>query len=132
MVNYKINYNKLDNIIKKTVEAINLGKQEIFEISENAQKMCLNLEEELNELRIQVKEIIETEEVLEEQLKESKKRLVITSRKHGKDIQEEIRKAYEKADNLRIQLAVKREQEQYLIKRRNELEARIKESYMTV
>lgn len=132
MASYRIDIKKLDSIIKKTIEAINLSKQEIFEISENARKECMNLEKELNELKNQVKEIIEIEEVLEEQLKESRKRLMLVSRNHHKHSQEEIRKAYEEADNYRIQLAVKREQEQYLVKRRNDLEVRIKEAYRTI
>jgi two-component system sensor histidine kinase DegS len=132
MANYKINIKKLDAIIKKTVEAIHMSKQEIFEISENARKECTTLEQELNELKAQVKEIIEVEEVLEEQLKESRIKLMIVSRNHHQYSQDEIQKAYEKADSLRIQLAVKREQEQYLVRRRNDLEVRIKDAYRTI
>ncbi len=46
--------------------------------------------------------------------------------------QEELKEAYEKADNLRVELAVKREMERFLIKRRNELEIRIKDTLKTV
>jgi two-component system sensor histidine kinase DegS len=57
---------------------------------------------------------------------------LLVNKNYDKYSQEELKKAYEKADNLRVELAVKREQEQHYIKRRNDLEVRIKESYKTI
>jgi len=54
------------------------------------------------------------------------------SRNYDKYSEEELREAYENADNIRVELAIKREREQYYIKRRNELEMRLKEAYKTV
>jgi len=130
--NYKIDITRLDNIIKKTVEVMNNSKAEIFDIVESAKSECRKLEEELKQLKEQLKEVIETVEVIEEELKESKRRLYLVNKYYGKHTQEELKKAYEKADNLRVELAVKREQEQHLIKRRNDLEVRLKETYRTV
>jgi len=50
------------------------------------------------------------------------------SRNYDKYSEEELREAYENADNIRVELAIKREREQYYIKRRNELEMRLKEA----
>ncbi len=132
MANFKIDVVKLDKIVKKTIEAINNSKNEIYDIAESARRECKRLEEELSQLKEQVKELIDTVEVLEVQLKESKKRLMLVNKSFGRYSQEELKDAYEKADNLRVELAVKREQEQFLIKRRNDLEVRIKEAYKTV
>lgn len=132
MASYKFDVVQLDKIIKKTVEAINSSKNEIFDIAENARKECKRLEEELGQLKQQVKELIETVEVLEHGLKDSKRKLMLANKNHEKYSQDDLRSIYEKADNLRIELAVKREQEQYYIKRRNDLEVRIKESYQAV
>lgn len=132
MVNIKVDIGKLDKIIKKTIEAINNSKAEIFDISESARRECKNLEKELAELKIQVKEHIELVEVMEAELKDSKRKLLLANKNYEKYSQEELKAVYEKADNLRIELAVKREQEQFFIKRRNELEVRIKEAYKTV
>jgi len=129
---YKIDIARLDNIIKKTVEVMNNSKAEIFDIVESARSECRKLEEELKQLKEQLKEVIETVEVIEEELKESKRRLFLVNKYYGKHTQEELKNAYEKADNLRVELAVKREQEQHLIKRRNDLEVRLKETYGTV
>lgn len=132
MVNYKLDVARLDKIIKKTIEAINNSKKEIYDIAESSRRECKRLEEELEMLKQQVKELIETVEFLEEELKESKRKLMLANKNYDRFSQEELKEAYEKADNQRIQLAVKREQEQFLIRRRNDLEVRIKDAYKTV
>ena len=132
MTDKKISFIKLDKIIKKTIDAINNSKNEIYDIAENAKKECKRLEEELNLLKIQVVELISTTETLEKELGDSKRKLLIANKNFSKYSQEELKQVYEKADNIRIELAVKREQEQFLIKRRNDLEVRIKDAYLTV
>jgi len=132
VANHKIDIKRLDLIIKKTIEAINNSRNEIYDIADNARKECNKLEEELFQLKLQVKEIIERVEVLETELKESKKRLMLVNRNFGKYSQEQLKEAYEKADKIRVELAVKREQERNLIKRRNELEIRLKDSLKTI
>lgn len=132
MPSFKIDIARLDKIIKKTIEAINSSKKEIYDIAENAKKECGKLEEELAQLKTQVTELIENVELLEADLKEAKRRLLLVNKNFYRYSQEELKEAYERADNLRIELAVKREMEQFLIKRRNDLEFRIKEAYKTV
>ncbi len=131
MANYKVDVANLDKIIKKTIEAINNSKVELFDIAENARKECGKLEQELKDLKAQTILLIENVELLENQLKASKKQLMLVSKNYDKYTEEETRQAYEKADNLRLELAVKREQEQFIIKRRNELEIRLKDSIRT-
>lgn len=132
MANFKLDVAKLNTIVKKAVEAIDISKTEIFEIAENARKECKRLDDELAFLKQQVKELIDHVAVLENDLKESRRKLLLVNKNYQNYSQEELKEAYEKADNLRIELAVKREQEQNLIRRRNELEVRIKDSYKTV
>jgi len=129
---YKIDVAQLDRIVKKTLKAINESKSEIYDIAENSRKECKRLEDELNALKDQVSRLISEVEVLEVALKESKRKLMLINKNFENYSQEELRQAYEKADNLRIELAVKREMEQFLIKRRNELEIRIKDAVRTV
>jgi two-component system, NarL family, sensor histidine kinase DegS len=132
MVNHKIDTIRMDKIVKKTIEAINASKNEIFDIADSARKESKRLEEELQMLKQQVKELIENVEVLESELKDSKRKLLLVNKNFEKYSQEELKSTYEKADNLRIELAVKRELEQHYIKRRNDLEVRMKESLKTV
>ncbi len=128
----KINIEKLDRIVKKTVDAINTGKQEIYDIADSARRESKKLEEELQQLKEHVKVLIDEVEVLEAELKDSKRKLMLANKNFENCSQEALKEAYEKADNLRVELAVKREQERYYLKRRNDLEIRIKESYSTV
>lgn len=132
MANYKVDIANLDMIIKKTVEAINNSKVELYDIAEGARRECKRLEEELQLLKKQTIEVIENVELLEVKLRESKKHLMVVSKSYDKYSEGEIRESYEKADNIRVELAVKREQEQYYIRRRNELELRLKEASKTV
>jgi len=121
----------LDRIVKKTIEAINNSKTELFEIAENARKECERLKRELEELKERAALLIDDVEFLESELKQVKRQLMIINKNYDKYTEEEAKQAYEKADSLRIELAIKREQEQYLIRRRNELEIRLKDSIRT-
>lgn len=132
MPGLKIDVVRLDKIIKKAIEAISSSKTEIYDIADSARKECKRLEEELKQLKEQVREHIEKVEQMEEELKESKRKLMAVNKNFSRYTQEELKDAYEKADNLRVELAVKREQEQFHIRRRNELEVRIKEAWKTV
>lgn len=131
MANYKVDVANLDKIIKKTIEAINNSKVELFDIAENAKKECGRLEQELRDLKDQTIELIDSVEILQEELKSSKKHLMLVSKNYDKYSEEETRNAYEKADNIRLELALKREKEQFFIKRRNDLEIRLKDSIRT-
>lgn len=132
LAGYKIDIGKLDKIVKKTIEAINNSKTEIYDIAESSRRECKRLDEELVMLKQQVRQLIDEVEVLEENLKESKRRLMLINRNFSNYSQEELKEAYEKADNIRVELAVKREMEHFLIRRRNDLEIRIKDAYKTV
>jgi two-component system sensor histidine kinase DegS len=132
MANFKLDISRMEQILNKTVDAINNSKKEIYDIAESARKECKNLEAELENLKKQVRDLIERVRSIEDELKASKKKLMLVNKNYDKFSEEELKKAYEKADNLRIELAVKREQEQFFIKRRNDLEKRLKEAYRTV
>jgi two-component system, NarL family, sensor histidine kinase DegS len=132
VTNHKLDFTRLDKIIKKTIEAIDTSKQEMCDIAESARREYRKLEEELQHLKKQVKELIDSVDFIENELKDSKRKLLLVNKNYEKYSQQELKEAYEKADNLRIELAIKREQEQHYIRRRNELEIRIKESFKTI
>ncbi|MDQ2087642.1 sensor histidine kinase [Herbivorax sp. ANBcel31] len=132
MANFKLDIANLDSIIKKTVEAINNSKSEIYDIAEGARKECGRLEYELEELKKLVLKTMSKVSFLENEMKESKKELMILSKNHDKHSEEKIKKAYEKTDELRVQLLISREMERHYINRRNDLEIRLKEAYKTL
>lgn len=117
---------KLDEIIKSTLETINESKNEILEISNFAKKEYIKLEEEFLRLRIEANYSIEKVDSLEIELKNSKNRLSRVSKDQVKYSQVDIKEIYFITDNLRIQLAVEKEKEYNIIKRRNELEVHLR------
>ncbi len=128
----KIDIGNLDIIVKKVIEVIDNSKEQIFDIAEIARKEVKRQEQELEKLKAELKEIFATIENLEKQLKESRRKLALLSKKFTNRSEKLLRDAYEQADKLRIDLAVKREQEHSCILLRNEIEIRLKETYKTI
>jgi two-component system sensor histidine kinase DegS len=117
---------RLNEIIKNTVEVIEKSKSEIFDIAEGARNECRLVEEELNLVRGQTLEIIRMADELKEQEQKSRHHLMIVSKNIKEFNEEDIRKAYDRAKDLQIQCIMKQTEEQQLIQRRNELERRHK------
>lgn len=132
MQSFKHNSIQMNEIIAKTIKSLESGKGEIVEIAENSRKECKRLEEELVIIKKQVFEIIGVIENLERELKLSKKKLFDVNKDFNNYSQNELAQAYQTADNIRVELAVRREQETFLIRRRNDLEIRIKDSIKTL
>lgn len=132
MRSYKNNSVQMNDIITKTIKSIESGKNEIIEIAENSRKECKRLEDELVTLKQQVFEIVSVIENLEHDLKLSKKKLYDVNKEFNRHSQNELAKAYQTADNIRVELAVRREQETFLIRRRNDLEIRIRDCLKTL
>jgi two-component system sensor histidine kinase DegS len=132
MPNYKNSAVQMDDIVNKAIKALDLGKKEIIEIAESSRKECKNLENELVKLKEHVYVIINEIDELEHKLKLSKKKLYDVNKDYNSYSQSELANAYQSADNLRVEVAVKREQERYLIGRRNDLEIRIRDSIKTL
>ena len=122
---------RLNEIIKNTVEVIEKSKNEIFDIAENARSECRHIEDELYLVRNKTLGIIREVDELKLQEIEGRHRLMIVS-KNIKDYNEDdIRIAYDRAKDLQIQFVIKQNEEQQLIHRRNDLERRLKLSKET-
>lgn len=115
----------LDRIINETLNAIEHSKEDIFEISEAAKGEQRRLQKELESLRNEVKHAIDQVDRLELMYRRSRVRLMEVSRDFGQYSEEDIRAAYENAQKIQVQLAVEREKEQNMRKRRDELERSI-------
>jgi two-component system sensor histidine kinase DegS len=123
---YKNKSDQLDKIIKQTIESIDMSQQEIKEISLFAKKEFMDLEDEFVRLKIEASETIDTVEELEIQLQESKQKLLLVNKDYQSYSEDYMKKIYEETDRLRVDLAVQREKEISIIKRRNELELHLK------
>ena len=124
----KLQVGQLDDIVKKTIEAIDKSKSELFDVSEVAKKEKRRIEEEFMQSKQNVIDLGLLVKDIEKELIESKRGLLNANKFFNKYSEEEKKKIYEKTDNLRIELAVKRETEQMSIQRRNELELRVRDA----
>lgn len=118
----------LNEVVEKTIGAIESGKKEIFEIAEKARSDCNEIEEELIELKKKLIVIIEEVDKLEILEKNSRRKLLLVSKNFDKYNEEDIKKAYETAKDMQVNLSLKRHEEQELIKQRTNLEMRLKRS----
>ncbi|MFV9567851.1 sensor histidine kinase [Thermoanaerobacter mathranii] len=122
----EVTYKKrLDNIVEKTIEAIESSKVQIFDILEKAKEEVKRLEAQLEELKIQVINVIKEVELCERKEKKCKLKLALVSKQFGHLSEQAVRKAYDEAKEAQIELALKRREEKELIEKRNELERKL-------
>lgn len=117
---------KLNDILNTTINSITESKDEIFEIVNHARIECKRLEEELEILHAKVRDAIL--EVKELESRDRKNRINLSNKSKNFDIYDEqnIKDAYEIANETRIELLIKREEEKNFIERRKETEIRLK------
>lgn len=123
-----VNAKVLNEVIEKTIHAIESGKKEIFEISEKARSDCKEVENELLELKRKVSKIIEEVDKLEILEKNSRKKLLVVSRNFNNFSEADIRNAYEATNDLQVRLTLKRHEEKQQIIQRSDLEMRLRRS----
>ncbi|MDQ0352911.1 two-component system sensor histidine kinase DegS [Alkalibacillus filiformis] len=116
----------LNKIIEEMVNVVSNSKEEIFDLGENARKEQQELAKEVLQIRKDVSKMIDENDQLERRLKLARQRLTEVSRNFSKYSEEQVQKAYSDTHELQTKLVVQRQQEVGLIKRRDELEHRIR------
>jgi two-component system sensor histidine kinase DegS len=129
---FQIDIKKINEIVKNTIEAIEKGKNEIFEIAERARIECKNLELLVEEIKRKTAVVIQEVDRLELQEKDSRNKLVSVSKNFSLYSEPDIKAAYENAKNLQIKITLKRQEEKELIRQRTDMEKRLKNSYEVV
>ena len=117
---------QIDQIVEKTIDTIEDGKKQIFEIAEESRQECKELESRLAELGEEIVKIIEQVDHLEKMEKSKRYRLMMISKNFNDFGEEDIRKAYEETKDIQVQLLLQRKQEEQLIALRSELEHQLK------
>lgn len=120
-----IDMKHLDEIIGNMIENVSDSKTQIFEIGEQSRKEYEQLQRELEAVKRELADVIERSDRLEIAARRSRGRLAEISQAFDRYGEEDIRKAYEQANNVQIELSVVREMEKQMKLRRNELERRI-------
>ncbi|GAA0449951.1 sensor histidine kinase [Alkalibacillus silvisoli] len=116
----------LDKIIEQMVNVVSNSKQEIFDLGEDSRKQQQALAKEVIQIRKDVSKMINENDQLEKKLKLARQRLTQVSKNFNQFSEEQVQKAYNDTHELQTKLVVQRQQEVGLIKRRDELEHRIR------
>jgi two-component system sensor histidine kinase DegS len=122
----------IDKVIKKTVKVLENSKNQIFEICENAFSERDSLHNELAAVKAELEQLINKVDKLEHHYHLSRVRLSEVSRDFKRFTEEDIRKAYETATNLQMELLISREKETHMKARRDELQLRIRNAARTI
>lgn len=116
----------LNRVVERMITVIEKSQHQVFDIAETARTEYRQAQLELEETRFQVTEIIQQVDKMEREVKQARLRLMEVSRDIHRYTEEDIRQAYELAWEAQVQLSVLREKESNLLKRRDELERRLK------
>lgn len=128
----EIQADSIDKVIKKTIDVLEKSKYQIFEICEHALSERDSLQNELIKVNTDLEQIIKNVDKLESHYKLARIRLTEVSRDFNRFKEEDIRKAYETATNLQLELTIAREKELHLKARRDELQIRLRNSERTI
>ncbi|PKR77974.1 histidine kinase [Halalkalibacillus sediminis] len=126
MSDTKVNDKSLDSIIGDMVSVVTNSKEEIFELGEETRNQEEALREEIDQIKKEVTQTIEENDRLEKKMKLARKRLSEVSKNFDQFTEQEVRKVYNSTHEIQTQLIVTRQKEVQLIKRRDEVEARLK------
>lgn len=123
-----IDVKTLDAIVKKTSNAIEDGKKEIFDISEQARLDYISYEQEWVDVKAQLSLVINEVDKLDIRLKMARN-MIKTINDHFEEFSEaDIKEAYAFSERALVELSIKRKEEKELSDRRNELERLMKNS----
>lgn len=125
----QMNISRLNEILQNTIESIKGSKDEILEIVDYSRNECKHLEEELKSLQSKIRDSLIQVELLEKLDRNGRNNLSNKSRNFHLFNESQIKEAYDIANDNRVKLLLKREEEKNLIERRNEIEIRLKNSY---
>lgn len=130
--NDRIDVGSLDVIFNRMLETITNSKDDIFEISEQSRTSYEQLRLELDMIKQEISILIDKNDLLEIQVQRSKQRLVVVSKNFSSYSEEQIREAYEVANEYQVELTLMMEKEKQLRDRRDDLERRIRALYSTI
>ncbi len=115
---------QLDVIISQMIETVNKSKEQVFDISEQSRHEYTQLQQELVKIQQKVASVIEMTDRTETHARFARNRLAEVSKNFEKYKDDEVRSAYEQANDYQVKLALLRQEEQQLRERRDQIERR--------
>ncbi len=130
--NEKIDIASLDVIFNRMIDTITNSKNDIFIISEQSRRSFEQMKLELELIKQKIIITINESDLLEQKTKLAKNRLVEVSKYFDKYTEEQVREAYETANELQIKLSLTRANEKQLREKRDDLERRLRDLNDTI
>jgi len=125
MTNKNFETQSLDVIFDRMVEVMDHSKKDIFIISEQSRQSFEEMKVELEIIRGDIETVIIEGDLLESKSKLSRNRLAEVSKNFDSYDEPQVRQAYETANEIQINLLIKRSEERQLRLRRDDLERRL-------
>lgn len=126
MDNDEKNTNNINMIVKRVISEINIGKSNIFKIVDNVSDEFQVKNEELQEVKREIEEVIEKVDKLQVLDKNMRLTLAEVSKISGEKAEKIMKRAYEEAIEIRVEYITKQNEEKNLRRRRNSLEKTLK------
>lgn len=126
MVTKELNIKDIKDIVNRTLETIGHSKEEIYEIVETARETVETVKKDLKETRGKTRAAIETVDSLEIEDKIMRGKLVQVSKNFNSYAEEDIKKVYEQAEEIRVEYIVKQQEEKSLREKRQNLEYKLR------
>ncbi|WP_031311706.1 sensor histidine kinase [Alkalihalophilus marmarensis] len=117
--------NMLDKIIDQTLDTVGQSREQIFDIGEKSRQEYQSLQRELQDVRMKVAGVIERTDRTHLHAKFARNRLVEVSKAFDRYSHEEVKSAYEQANDFQVQVAVLQQEEIKLRERRDHIERRL-------
>lgn len=127
-----IDVQRLESVFQNMLKVMDNSKKDIFSISEQTRKNYEELKQELEEVQRETEKIINRGDELEDLTHKSRQRLAEVSKNFEKFSENELKRAYEVANDLVVQLSINRLEEKQLRKRRDDLERRLVDLLKTI
>ncbi|WP_342600345.1 histidine kinase [Psychrobacillus sp. FSL H8-0483] len=125
MTNKNLEVQSLDVIFDRMVEVMDHSKKDIFIISEQSRQSFEEMKVELEIIRGNIETVIIEGDSLESKSRLARNRLAEVSKNFDSYEEPQVRSAYETANEIQINLLIKRNEERQLRQRRDELERRL-------
>lgn len=114
----------MDRIIENTRAAMEQAREAIFDLAEELRAELHEVEESLELVRVEVRQQIELVETLNREERESRRLLLVLSRRAHEVGYQRVREAYQQANDIQWRLQAAHEREQQLRRLRDNLERR--------
>ncbi|MCM3743922.1 sensor histidine kinase [Sporosarcina luteola] len=125
MAENMVDIHNLEKIFDNMVNVMDQSKNDIFTISEQSRQTFQEMQTELVLIKEDISRVITEGDYLEDMTRQSRRRLADVSKNFMNYTEEEVRQAYEVANDLLVRLSINRMEEKQLRVRRDELDRRI-------